>query len=127
MKIALFRILVSDSCSYESIYDEEHAKYTDGVRISGWIEVEFPARAPEEFVPEQVALLDKAEAELRGKFEQKLHQIAEQRAKLRCLTHQPAEEAEDPEPGDPDGECFRGNEWAAAQARESDWIQRNLK
>ena len=31
------------------------------------------------------------------------------------------------EPGDPDGECFRGGEAAAYEAEQQAWIQRNLK
>jgi hypothetical protein len=31
------------------------------------------------------------------------------------------------EPPDPDGECYRGNEWANAQSHESARIQRELK
>lgn len=36
-------------------------------------------------------------------------------------------EPEDEEPPDPDGECFRGGEYASALAEEQAWIQRNLK
>ena len=35
--------------------------------------------------------------------------------------------ANDPEPPEPDGECYRGGEAAAALAEEQAWIQRNLK
>lgn len=90
MKIALYKVIVCESCSYESIYDEQHAKFaSDGAtRISEWVDVEFPPRKPEEIIPEQIAVLDKAEQELRAKFQQKLMEIAEQRGKLLALTHQ---------------------------------------
>ena len=127
MKIALYRHTLSADCSYETICNESSGRFSTGVRISEWIDVDFPLRNAEEFVPEQLAVLDKAEAELRDKFAKKLQEIAERRAKLRCLTYQPPEASEPDEPSDPDGECFRGGEWAAAQARESEWIQRNLK
>lgn len=92
MKIALYKVILSESCSYESIYDEMHAKFAinGATRISEWIDVEFPPRKPEEFIPEQIAVLDKAEQELRAKFQQKLMEIAEQRGKLLALTYQPA-------------------------------------
>lgn len=92
MKIARFHIVISESCSYESIYDEQHAKYCDSntTRISEWVEVTFPPRPAEEIVPAQIAALDAAESELRAKFQQKLQEIAEQRAKLLCLTHEVA-------------------------------------
>lgn len=35
--------------------------------------------------------------------------------------------AEDREPPEPDGECFRGTEAAGALAESQAWIQRNLK
>lgn len=35
-----------------------------------------------------------------------------------ALDELPYEEPEDDEPGDPDGECFRGNEYAASVAHE---------
>lgn len=31
------------------------------------------------------------------------------------------------EPPEPDGECYRGREYASASAEEQAWIQRNLK
>jgi hypothetical protein len=37
------------------------------------------------------------------------------------------EDEEDDEPPEPDGECFRGGEYASALAEEQAWIQRNLK
>lgn len=33
----------------------------------------------------------------------------------------------DQEPPEPDGECYRGGEYASALAEEQAWIQRNLK
>lgn len=58
------------------------------VRVSEYLDIDFPPLPPEQIVPAQIAALDNAEAELRRQFEIKLHEIAEQRAKLRALTHQ---------------------------------------
>ena len=90
------------------------------VRVSEYLDIDFPPRPGEEIVPAQMAALDNAEAELRMKFTEKLNEIAEQRAKLKALTHQP-------EPREPDGEFFRGPEYAASVAESQDWIRRNLK
>ena len=60
------------------------------VRVSEYVEVDFPPRPAEEVVPAQLATLDKAETELRAQFQAKLQEIAEQRAKLLCLTHEVA-------------------------------------
>lgn len=56
------------------------------VRVSEYVEVDFPPRPAEEVVPAQLATLDKAEQELRAQFQAKLNEIAEQRAKLKALT-----------------------------------------
>lgn len=66
--------------------DDFDRPLTGYVRVSKWVTIEFPPRAPDEVVPEQLAVLDLAEKELRLKFEMKLHEIAEQRAKLKALT-----------------------------------------
>ena len=58
------------------------------VRLTEWADVEFSERAPEEIVPAQLAALDKAEQDLRAQFQLKLNEIAEARAKVRCLTHE---------------------------------------
>lgn len=97
MKIAQFRKHLNESTSYDLILDARNVegKYSiyrveDGyIRLSEWVEVEFPPRDPQEHVPEQLASLDAAERELRLKFEQKLHEIADARARVRALTYQP--------------------------------------
>lgn len=86
MKIAKFRCGVGQDYSYESIYDDKHAEYvTNATRISEWVEVDFPPRDSAELVPEQLARLDAAEAELRRKFEQHLNKLADERSKLLAL------------------------------------------
>lgn len=94
MKIAKF-LRTADGYSYESILPEDYfstwpAEYA---RATAWVEVEFTPRPPTEIVPEQLAGLDAAEKELRAKFLTKLNEIAEKRAKLKALTHQPGEPA----------------------------------
>lgn len=46
---------------------------------------------------------------------------------MEALGQHCAECEDDREPPEPDGECFRGGEYASALAEEQAWIQRNLK
>lgn len=40
---------------------------------------------------------------------------------------EPLDQDDNREPGDPDGECFRGGEASAYLAEQQAWIQKNLK
>ena len=60
------------------------------VRISEWVDVEFPALASEVIVPAQIAALDRRAEEVKAEFTAKLHEIAEARASLLALTHEVA-------------------------------------
>ena len=93
MKVALFKDL---NFGFEpSPFKLYSADVADGLNqmagyicISEWVDVDFPLLAPETIVPAQLKQLDDAEAELRAKFAEKLHELAEQRAKLKALTHE---------------------------------------
>ena len=58
------------------------------VRISEWVDVEFPALAPEVIVPAQIAALDRRAEEVKAEFAAKLREIAEARASLLALTQE---------------------------------------
>lgn len=91
MKIAKFQRIGSPDwfAVWEQLPSGNEPMQEDYVRVSEYLDINFPPRAPEEIVPAQMAVLDKAEAELREKFAEKLNQIAEQRARLRAITWQP--------------------------------------
>lgn len=91
MRIAIFRHHVSATIEYESVINEDGAKYRgpSSTRVSEWVDVDFPPCAADELVPEQLAMLDAAENELRAKFQEKLNELAEQRSKLRAITFEP--------------------------------------
>ena len=94
MKIAQFK----NANGYVTLFDwNEHRKDNDAildyVRCSEWVQVEFPQRAPEELIPAQLSILDAAEQELRVKFEEKLRELADMRAKLLSLTYTPPTES----------------------------------
>ncbi len=70
--------------------DDLERPFLQDVRISEWVEVDFPPRAPEEVVPAQLAALDREAEAVRKEFTDKLHKIAERRASLLALTHESA-------------------------------------
>ena len=59
-------------------------------RISEWVDVEFPALAPEVIVPAQIAALDRRAEEVKAEFTAKLREIADARASLLALTQEVA-------------------------------------
>jgi hypothetical protein len=65
--------------------------YCDTVRVSEWIEIDFPPLPDNEVVPQQLAALDRKQQELVREHLAALQKIADQRAKLLCLTHEVAE------------------------------------
>ena len=69
--------------------DEGDAWTIDGyMRITEWVDVEFPALAPEAIVPAQIAALDRQAEEVKAEFTAKLREIADARASLLALTHE---------------------------------------
>lgn len=88
MKIAKFQRIGSPDwfAVWEVRADGSDPMPDSYVRVSEYLDINFPSRPAEEIIPAQIAALDAAEAELRAKFQEKLHEIAEQRAKLKALT-----------------------------------------
>ena len=67
--------------------DEGDAWTIDGyMRITEWVDVEFPALPPEVIVPAQLTALDRQAEEVKAEFTAKLREIAEARASLLALT-----------------------------------------
>ena len=58
------------------------------VRITEWVDVEFPALPPEVTVPAQIAALDRQAEEVKAEFTAKLREIADARASLLALTQE---------------------------------------
>lgn len=76
------------------ICDEEQGprmeKWSGMIRTTEWEEVTFRPLPAETTIPPQLAALDKAEAELRGRFQEKLNELTNRRASLLALTHDSA-------------------------------------
>lgn len=89
MKIAQFK---TDPTGYTDIATESSGeaciKYSGWVRVSEYVEVEFTPLPASVVVEGQLKQIDAAEQELREKFQQKLNELAEARARLLSLTHE---------------------------------------
>lgn len=88
MKIAQFKTSTggTDYCS-QSI-GELMERGHQWVRMSEYVEVVFTPLPPEAIVEGQLKQLDAAEQELRNRFQEKLNELADARAKLLSLTHE---------------------------------------
>lgn len=91
MKIALYKNL-----SYEStpvmqqpdwLPEGEREKYemSGYARVSEWIDVEFPPLTNDEVIQSALRSIDKAEQEVRKKFQAELDRFKNMRANLRAL------------------------------------------
>ena len=90
MKIALFKSIAYGWTMPAAQHDDGSDPHLDSyVRITDYVDVDFPPRAPEEIVPAQLAAIDKAEKEARAEFQLKLNAFAEARANALALTHTP--------------------------------------
>lgn len=91
MKIALFR---DNAFGYTSPWnmpegttDSDYCP--DGyLRTSEWVEVEFPARDPDELIPAQLRVLDARKAAEVDRHLAALAELDEERSKILALTHQ---------------------------------------
>jgi len=81
VKIAIFKHQYGTTVA-ESIFDDIEGY----VRISEYVDIDFPMLPPSETVEAELAALDKAESKLRMQFQEKLDEIKTSRANLRALT-----------------------------------------
>lgn len=85
-KLAIFKQL---DRGYESVCNERFDTFEDYVRLTEFAEVEFRPLAGDEVVQKQLNALDRAEGELRNKFQAALNTIEQQRQELRAITYRP--------------------------------------
>jgi len=96
-KIALFQRIEPDAWSRErytcwTVYFDEDENNDDCipdgyVRVTPYIDVEFPALDQGPIVEKQLEKLAEAEQRIRAEFQQKLNSIAETKAKLLALSY----------------------------------------
>lgn len=89
MKIAKFKSL---GHGYETV----HTKALDGcdgyVRISEYVDVEFPPLADAEMINNAIVALDRRREKIVDEFTDKLAEIDQQKSELLAITHQPPSE-----------------------------------
>lgn len=92
MKIALFQDIQLNDITpvlHQPNYgtDEERENYTvtGYVRISEWIDIEFPPLSTDEVIQSQLKVIDEAEQEARRRFNEQLERFNGMRANLLAL------------------------------------------
>lgn len=92
IKVAVFRNIEPGGCldGFETIDTENFEKATGYVRISEYVEIEFPKLKDDLVIDKYIDALDRSERQVRLDFQKKLDEIAAQRANLLALTHKPA-------------------------------------
>ena len=90
MKVAVFKSPTGYTAAYSFDSGEAMIQYSHYTRIREYVEVDFPSLPVEVIVAGQIEQLDKVEQNLRNQFQQKLNELANERAKLLSLTHESA-------------------------------------
>lgn len=89
MRVALWR---NHKHGFESVNQERQEKYYSSmpeyVRVSEYIDIDFPMLKPEETVARELAALDAEERELRDALARQLVRLNDRRSQLRALTVQ---------------------------------------
>lgn len=95
MKIALYKNLSYDSVSVlmqpDWLPEAQREKYemSGYARVSEWIDVEFPQLSNDEVIQSALRSIDKAEQEVREKFQAELDRFKGMRANLLALPVRP--------------------------------------
>jgi hypothetical protein len=88
MKVAKFkRIAEASYLEYETVSDDSIEGSDNYVRISEYVEVEFPPLSKGEIVEQQLAALNQVEREARMRLQDVLEKVKGRRAELMALTH----------------------------------------
>lgn len=87
MKVALYKDV---QAGWETVSGADLEDCKNYVRISEFVDVEFPRLKDEETVRKQLAALDEVRAEVSRKFAAALREIDARKASLQALTHEVA-------------------------------------
>jgi hypothetical protein len=91
ISVAVFKSIEPSGMSGFETIDQKHWEKMDNyVRISEYVEVEFPQLQDEIVIDKYIEALDRSERAVRLEFQKRLDEIAGQRANLLALTHKPA-------------------------------------
>jgi hypothetical protein len=89
MKIAIFEYTSPNMKGMKFYLTDAEAKYgSDKIRMSEYVDIDFPPRAAEEVVPEQIAAIDAQLAEVADKFGKALAELKARKAELLAITNQ---------------------------------------
>ena len=72
-------------------YDKEMEKYTDSVRITEYVEIDFPELSLEIVVGHKVVIIDRQIDEIKNKAMEEVSNLKTRKAELLALTHEVAE------------------------------------
>lgn len=91
ISVAVFKSIESNGMSgFETIDQKSWEKMDNYVRISEYVDVEFPELQDEIVIDKYLEALNRAEQAARVELQRKLDEIANQRSNLLALTHKPA-------------------------------------
>jgi hypothetical protein len=91
--MAKFTLALFESTYGSPIILEKRYAPDEYVRLSEFIDIELPERVTEEVLNDKLDVLDKAETELRAKYQVELENIKTKRQELLAITYQPEKEA----------------------------------
>lgn len=82
MKLAIFKNI---ACNFETTCEPNMEGHGDYVRLTEYVDVEFQRIKGDEVIEQQINILNRAETDLRNKFQEALNKIDRQRAELLAL------------------------------------------
>lgn len=85
MKLAIFK---DASSNFTLVREAKEEQYTDMVRISEYVDVDFPPRAIEERMVLEVAALEKEIEQITAKFAKAVGELKNRKSELLALTDQ---------------------------------------
>ncbi|MDR5729669.1 MAG: hypothetical protein RB191_19815 [Terriglobia bacterium] len=89
-KLAIFEYTSPGLKGMKFYITEDEAKFSSNkIRLSEYVDVEFPPRAAEEVVPEQIAALEVQIAEVTNKFSKAITELKARKSELLAITSQP--------------------------------------
>jgi hypothetical protein len=80
MKLALFKY--THDSSYVCVKTEEEASVTTAARVSHWVDVEFPPRSPDEYLPEQIEAVNRRIEQKRAEHVLEIAKLEKERREM---------------------------------------------
>lgn len=87
LKLAIFKSI--GECTYTSVCEPLFETMGNYVRLTEYVQVEFPQLQDGAIIQKHLEALDKAEAAITERYFEKLAEIKQQKEELRAITYQP--------------------------------------